>query len=229
MAIPAVHGVYSGRAAGATEIEYCAPAVVFGLLTAAEGYLPLAYYPAVYAFKVLAVAVALYVCRRILGDIVPSQRLVLPSMLVGAVVFVIWIGGELWLEYSHLGTRTAYNPFTELSPAGAWSFIAVRLCGLVLLVPVFEELLWRSFLIRYATTANFQSIAPWAYSATAFWIVTGAAAVSHSEWLVALVANALYILWMRRNQSLFAVVVAHATTNLLLGAFILLTGYWQFW
>ena len=154
----------------------------------------------------------------------------LPSVLVGAAVFALWVGVELWLDYPHLGSRVGYNPFDALSPANARAFLAVRLYGLILLVPVFEELLWRSFLIRYATTtADFRTIPPWAYSMTAFWIVAIAAAVSHTEWLVAFAANAIYLLWMRRTRSLFAVVVAHATTNAMLGVFILMTGYWIFW
>jgi CAAX prenyl protease-like protein len=214
----------------ATAIEYCAPAVVFAVLTAVEGYLPLAYYPAAYAVKAIAVTLTLYACRRILADIVPSWALVLPSVLVGAAVFALWVGVELWLDYPRLGSRVGYDPFDALSPANARAFLAVRLYGLILLVPVFEELLWRSFLIRYATTtADFRSSPPWAFSMTAFWIVAIAAAVSHTEWLVAFAANAIYLLWMRRTRSVFAAVVAHATTNAMLGVFILLTGYWIFW
>jgi uncharacterized protein len=213
----------------ATEIEYCAPPIVFGILTAAEAYVPLEYYPAVYAAKAVAVTFTLFVCRRIFRDIVPSFRLVLPSALVGAAVFAIWIAGEAWVPYPHLGSRIAYNPFAQLSPPLAQAFVAVRLYGLVLLVPIFEELLWRSFLIRYATAADFRSIPPWAYSASAFWIVAGAAAISHSEWLMALAANAVYLLWLRRTRSVFAVVIAHSATNALLGAHILTAGYWHLW
>jgi uncharacterized protein len=213
----------------ASAIEYCAPPIVFGVLTAAEAYVPVEYYPAVYALKAVAVTFTLFVCRRIFRDIVPSRTLVLPSVLVGAVVFGIWIAGEEWLPYPHLGNRLGYNPFAQLSAPAAQAFVAVRLYGLVVLVPVFEELLWRSFLIRYATAANFHSIPPWAYSTSAFWIVAGAAAISHPEWLMALAANALYLLWLRRSRSVFAVVVAHSVTNALLGAHILIAGYWLLW
>ena len=36
-------------------------------------------------------------------------------------------------------------------------------------------------------------------------------------------------MWMRQTRSVFAAVIAHATTNAMLGVFILLTGYWLFW
>ncbi len=230
MANTATVGGPPAAGGGASEIEYCAPAVVFAVLTAVEGYLPLEYYPAAYAVKAVAVTLTLYACRRILADLIPSWRLVLPSMVVGAAVFALWVGVELWLEYPRLGSRVAYDPFEQLSPGNARAFLAVRLYGLIVMVPVFEELLWRSFVIRYATTtADFRSIPPWAYSMTAFWIVAGAAAIAHTEWLVALAANCAYLVWMRRTRSVFAVVIAHATTNAMLGVFILMTGYWVFW
>jgi CAAX prenyl protease-like protein len=213
----------------ASATEYLAPAVVFAVISAIEGYLPLEYYPAVYAVKAVAVTLTLFACRRVLRDLTPSWRTVAPSALIGAFVFVLWVGLEQWLTYPHLGSRVAYDPFEHLTPLHAQLFLAVRLYGMVLLVPVFEELLWRSFLIRYATTDNFHSIPPWAYSTAAFWIVTGAAAVAHTEWVTAAVTNIIYTWWMKRTQSVFAVVTAHAVTNLLLAAFILLTGHWQLW
>lgn len=214
----------------ASEIEYCAPAVVFALLTAAEGWVPIGFYPHVYAVKAVAVTLTLIACRRILRDIVPAWNVVAPGVVVGVVVLAIWVLGEQWIPYPHLGSRTAYNPFVELGPPSAVAFLIVRFYGLVLLVPVFEELLWRSFLIRYATSPdNFTSVPHGTFSQTAFWIVAGASAISHSEWLVALVTSILYLLLLKRTRSLFAVVVAHATTNALLGVYVLRTANWQLW
>ncbi len=212
-----------------TEIEYITPAVVFGLLTAAEGYLPLEYYPAAYAVKAVAVTLALVWARRTLRDIVPAFNVVVPSVLVGIAVFVVWIYGEQWIPYPHMGSRSAYDPFSNLSPGAATAFLAVRLYGLIVMVPVFEELLWRSFLIRYATSSDFTTVPIGTYSMTAFLLVAGAAAIAHPEWLIAFIANAIYNLWLGRTRSLFATIVAHATTNAILGVYVLRTGNWQLW
>ena len=50
-----------------------------------------------------------------------------------------------------LGTRSGYNPFEMLGdqPAGAWTFWAIRLFGLTLVVPFIEEAFLRGFLMRY--------------------------------------------------------------------------------
>jgi CAAX prenyl protease-like protein len=223
---PASNG---GQHAHGTEIEYIVPAVVFGVLTAVEGYLPIEYYPAAYAIKAVAVTLALLWARRTLRDIVPAFNVVVPSVLVGIVVFVVWIYGEQWIPYPHMGSRSAYDPFSHLSPGAATAFLAVRLYGLILMVPVFEELLWRSFLIRYATSADFQTVPIGTYSMTALLIVCGAAALAHPEWLIAFIANAMYTLWLGRTRSVFATIVAHATTNAILGVYVLRTGNWQLW
>jgi CAAX prenyl protease-like protein len=226
-------GVTTAQAADtvrhATEVEYIAPAVVFGVFTAVEGYVPTEYYPAAYAVKAIAVTLALVWCRRILRDIVPAFNVVVPSVLVGIAVFAVWIYGEQWIPYPHLGARSAYDPFSTLSAGAAAAFLAVRLYGLIVMVPIFEELLWRSFLIRYATSADFTTVPIGTYSMTAFWIVAGAAAIAHPEWLIALIANVIYLLWLRRTRSLFATIVAHATTNAILGVYVLRTGNWQLW
>ena len=39
-----------------------------------------------------------------------------------------------------------------------WAFIAVRMLGLVVLVPLIEELFWRSFLIRWLIDPEFQKV-----------------------------------------------------------------------
>ena len=88
---------------------------------------------------------------------------------------------------------------------------------------------WRSFLIRYITTEKFQTIAPWAFSTTAFAVVCGAFALSHPEWLAALVCAMLYGLLLRQSRSLFACLIAHAVTNLALGIYVLTTHNWVYW
>jgi CAAX prenyl protease-like protein len=211
------------------ELEYCAPAIVFGAMTALEGYLAPELYPLIYTIKVVLVTATLLLWRRPLAEIQPSWKLVLPSAAVGAAIIAIWIAGERWIPYPHLGERSAYDPFTALPPAGATAFLAVRLYGLVLLVPVFEEILWRSFLLRYITDPDMSKVPMGVFSNLALGVVCAAAAISHTEWLVALAGNLIFCLWLRRTRSLFAVIVAHAVANLLLGVYVLTTGNWQLW
>jgi uncharacterized protein len=223
---PSQPSLRKGRSAGA----YAAPIVVFAVLTALEGFLPAGAYPAFYIVKIAAVTAALVYFRGPLGDIRPSWGVVPLGIAVGLVVFAEWIIVDQLVSYPHLGTRVGYNPFAAIEDVAVrWAFLVARFYGLVLVVPVMEELFWRSFLLRYATTADFTSLTVGQFSQTAFWIVVVLSAVAHPEWLVAAVASALFAWLLHYTRSLFAVIVSHAVANAALGGYILIREQWQYW
>jgi hypothetical protein len=142
---------------------------------------------------------------------------------------VLWVGIDRGVPYQHLGSRTAFDPSPLRGSTGWIAFLAVRFYGLVLMVPVIEEIFWRSFFLRYLTQLDFRRLPLGTFSASALWLMVGGSALSHPEWLVAAIASLAYALWLRRTRSLFASIVAHATTNAALGVYVLATGSWQYW
>jgi hypothetical protein len=60
-------------------------------------------------------------------------------------------------------------------------------------------------------------------------VTVALSALSHPEWLVAALTNLIYCLWIQRTKSLFSTVVAHATTNAALGAYVLVSHNWKYW
>lgn len=210
-------------------IDYWIPMVAFGVLTVGESYVAAAWFPAAYILKAVIVTACLLIWRRPLSEIRVDGRLLISSIGVGLVVFALWIGIDKLVPYPHLGTRTAFDP-TPLQGSGWWpAFLAVRLYGLILMVPVMEEIFWRSFLVRYLTRSDFQQLPVGTFSASALWIMVAASALAHPEWLVAVIASLAYALWIRHTRSLFGAIVAHATTNGALGAYVLTTQEWQYW
>ena len=209
--------------------EYWVPMILFGALTMLESYVPVSFYPVAYIVKAIAVTASLLVFRRPLADIQMNAGVILPSVVVGLVVCVLWVAIDQAVPYPHLGTRVAFDP-TPLRESGWWApFLVTRLFGLVLMVPVMEEIFWRSFLLRYLTQQDFRSLAIGTFSASALGIMVAASALAHPEWLVAVIASLAYALWLRRTRSLFSAIVAHSTTNAALGAYVLYTGSWQYW
>lgn len=203
--------------------------VVFGVLTLGESYLPPAYFPIAYILKAVAVTATLLIFRGPLADIQFSAKVIAPSVLIGIVVCVLWIGIDRLVPYPHLGTRTAFDP-TPLKETGWWiPFLVTRLYGLIVMVPVMEEIFWRSFLVRYLTRPDFSQLPVGTFSATALWIMVAASALAHPEWLVAAIASLAYVFWLRGTRSLFGAIVAHAVTNAALGGYVLMTGAWQYW
>jgi uncharacterized protein len=216
-------------AARARLYEYWTPILLFGVLTLAESYVPAARFPAAYLIKVLIVTASLAFCRGPLADIRIDPRVVAPSVLLGVVVCVAWVGIDGNLAYPHLGTRTAFDP-SSLKDSSWWiTFLIVRLYGLVVMVPIMEEIFWRSFILRYLTSPDFQQVPMGTFSASALGVMVAASALAHPEWLVAVVASLAYAWWLRRTGSLFGVIVAHATTNAALGGYVLATGNWKYW
>lgn len=210
---------------------YGGPFAVFGVLTMLEGQVDPHYYPFVYLIKVFAVTIALVAAGAARRDITPSARVLPLAIAVGLGMFAAWVGLDTWVPYPHLGSRTGFNPFQSLSGSG-WPvpvFLAVRFYGLVLMVPVMEELFMRSFLLRYFTNPRVDRVATGEFTAGAFALVAALSALSHPEWLVAAIASAVYALLLRSTRSLFAVVVAHAVTNAALGIYVVTTGNWRYW
>jgi CAAX prenyl protease-like protein len=221
--------VDSMTAASRAWIGYSGPMLLFGLFTAAEGLIPRTLYVPAYAIKIAAVAASLVFWKRTLRDIQPSWSVLAPSVLIGVGVFVAWVGIDAIVPYPHLGERIGFDPFSLQSSAARLAFLALRFCGLVLVVPVMEELFWRSFLLRWATNADFLPVPMGTFSFSAFGLMVAASAVAHTEWLVAALTSVVFALWLRRTRSLFAAVVAHAAANGALGVYIIRAHEWKYW
>src|SRR4051794_12643355 len=125
-------------------LPYWLPIFVFGVFTTLEGYVSSEIYPWVYVAKMVGV-VALFVALPQAARLVrPSWGGIVPAVVVGLAIFVEWVAIERLVPYPHLGSRVGFDPFAALpSATGVWLFIAVRLFGLVVLVPIVEELFWR--------------------------------------------------------------------------------------
>jgi CAAX prenyl protease-like protein len=214
-------------------LPYVAPMAAFMLITALEGQFR-AQYPLVYIIKVIMVTICVWFFRGPLREIKVDGKFIVPAVLVGAAVFAEWIWLDRLTHYPHLaflGKRTEYNPFVSIAnPMLLWLFLASRFYGLALLVPLVEEVFWRSFLLRIFTDPDdFQRVRLGEFSWIAFAVVAAAFGLSHPEWLEAIICAIAYGLLLRQTRSLFACVVAHATTNLMLGIYVVTQHAWSFW
>ncbi|MFO0892385.1 MAG: CAAX prenyl protease-related protein [Isosphaeraceae bacterium] len=212
-------------------IPYIVPMLAFLVLTSLEGSFPQGWYPVVYAAKVLAVAVVAWLCRRTWLDLKPVPRVAAAALAVatGVVVYLLWVGLEgFYPSLGFLGKRTGFDPST-LPPGWKWPFVAIRLFGLVLLVPLIEELFWRSFLMRWLINPDFVKVPVGRVTPVAAAITSVAFAIAHPEWLPALLTGGLWAWLLWKTGSLSACVLSHAVANLALGLHVLATGDWKYW
>ncbi len=221
------------QAGGSREmVPYLVPMLTFLLLTYLEGYLPgPAWYPPVYAAKVLIVAIVAWYFRSNWSDLtpMPSVSSLLLATMVGLIVFVLWVRLDGWYpELSFLGKRTGFDP-SALRGSWKWAFLVIRLTGLVLLVPLIEELFWRSFLVRWVIDPDFWKVPIGRMTPLAAGVTSVLFAFSHPEWLPALLTGLLWAWLLWQTGSLSACVLSHSVANLALGLHVLATKEWKYW
>ncbi len=214
------------------------PFVLYVSGTALIGQLAEGWYPWAYAALVLAMIPALVWSLRNAKVLRPHWR-VAQGIAAGVLGIAIWIGlsqlrieqtvSELLPAWLGAGERQAFEPFTELAGVNAWLFIAVRMIGLAILVPLAEEIFWRGFLLRWWIDPDWEKVPIGRYTFSSCMLVTGMFALAHPEWLAAAVYCLLINGLLYRTKDLWQCVVAHATSNLLLGIYVLVFGQWWLW
>ena len=149
---------------------------------------------------------------------------------VAVAVFAIWIAPQELFRLAE--RRTGFDPGFFGDHGWVWfTNIALRWLRLVLVVPLLEEIFWRGFLLRYLVRDDFTKVPFGTFSASSFGLVTVFFGLAHwgPDFGPAVITGALYNMVAYRTRSLSSCVLAHAVTNLLLGAYIMKTGQWGFW
>jgi len=218
---------------GQVTIPYILPFAVFLAFLGIRGVLPFG--PVwEYPIRVIAVTAVLLAVSRPVIKLKPARTI--QSIGMGLAVFVIWVAPDLlWPAYR--GHWLFQNPLTGSArsslPDGITAdllFLSFRIAGTAVLVPVIEELFWRAWLMRYLVSPDFSNIRLGTYTAMSFWVTALLFASEHGPyWDVGLLAGIAYGWWMVRTKSLADCILAHAVTNLLLAAYVISQGRWEYW
>jgi CAAX prenyl protease-like protein len=215
-----------------SSVPYVAPFVALILFLWGGQRLPLGGWE--YPLRSLALASILwFVSRRVI-----SLRAAHPlaSVGLGVAVFLVWIAPD-WAWPGWRSHWLFVNPLTgavESSvPAGLRNDALVLVSRTIrgaLLVPVIEELFWRSWLMRWLVKPEFEHVPLGSYTPFSFWMTAALFAVEHGPfWFVGLLAGIAYNWWMIRTRSLGDCIVAHSVTNGALAAYVLAAGKWEYW
>ncbi|MBR4611942.1 MAG: CAAX prenyl protease-related protein [Kiritimatiellae bacterium] len=179
------------------------------------------------------------------------------SLFIGILVFILWVAPECRWLYDHcrplsllyhrwlvmpLGAYPEYftpQTFPALSPdcsglafspaEAGWPLAIARLLGSAFVIAPAEELFFRGFLYRWIQGRNWRAIDISKFDAHSFWIVVAVFAFEHDRWLMGAVAGIAYGLLAIKCGGLRAAIVAHITTNLLLGIYVLVFSRYGFW
>jgi len=154
-------------------------------------------------------------------------KMSLISISGGLLIFILWI--TLDFEFATQGTPPGYNPDLFEHDVLKFTMIAVRMAGATLLVPIMEELFWRSFLIRYIISTDFGKIPIGSFTWASFLLTAFLFGLEHHYILAGVVAGIIFNLVLYYTKSIVQCILAHAVANLALGVYVLLTGQWRFW
>lgn len=175
-----------------------------------------------YSLRIFAAVVALWAFRSRYRNI--DWRIDWSAPLAGMAVFVLWI------VLDHSAREAMPSPLAAAPAALAAGWIALRIFGAAITVPMAEELAFRGFLLRRLVSADFDSVpfrgVHWialVVSSLIFGLLHG------KQWIAGSAAGAIYAWTITRKGRLGNAVVAHALTNALLAADVLVFHHWELW
>lgn len=182
-----------------------------------------------YPVKAAAVVMVLLAYRRHYPELAwRTMRLhqFAQAVIVGIVVLVLWV--SLDASWMQIGVSAGYDP---TGPDGRinWLLVACRIAGAALVVPVMEELFWRSFLMRWLERHDFLNVYPASVKLMPIAVTVVLFGFEHNLWLAGIVAGIAYSIVYMRSGNLWSAIVAHATTNGLLGVWVVATAGWTYW
>jgi CAAX prenyl protease-like protein len=181
-----------------------------------------------YAVKIGVVLGMLLYWRRSYTELawVPlGVRALAVALATGFVVFLLWINLDAgWMT---IGSADGFDPRNDGQIE--WSLVVLRIAGAALVVPVMEELFWRSFLLRWLDKPDFLSLDPAHVRLQSVAIAALLFGFEHHQWLAGIVAGLAYGALYMRHKSLWSPILAHAVTNGVLGVWIVHTSNWSYW
>ena len=184
-----------------------------------------------YPLKVVSVAALLIWFRKqyLELDLKPLQipLHLAASVFCGVMVFLLWI--QMDFSVNPLATPQGFNPLLFENQTTRSCMVIARLSGAVLVVPVMEELFWRSFFIRYLIAPDFSKVPIGHATWPSFLLTTLLFGLEHNLFFAGIMAGIAYNLLLYYTRSISHCIIAHGLTNLLLGIYVLATQRWYFW
>lgn len=150
------------------------------------------------------------------------------AVWLGVGVFAMWIAADRLLS-AH--SSTGIPPAMAHAAAGLrLSWIAVRVVGAVVTVPIAEELAFRGYLMRRFAQADFEGVAFRRVGWLALLASSAIFGAMHgARWPVGILAGLVFGWAAMRRGRIGDAVAAHATANLLLAAYVLWSQQWSLW
>jgi exosortase E/protease (VPEID-CTERM system) len=175
-----------------------------------------------YWARIAAAAGALALVRRALPS--PAISGSWATVGIAAAVAAIWIG------LARGGDGAALVAELErLAPTSRIAWVAVRLLGACVVVPVVEELAFRGFLLPWLVSPDPARVPQRAAIGAAVLASSLAFGALHAHWVLGTAAGVAFAVARLRRGRLSDAVVAHALANAAIAVAVLGFGRWDLW
>lgn len=184
-----------------------------------------------YPVQTVSVAALLYLFRGDYHELswrdLADFRITAAIAMTGLVTCALWVRMDWILPLA--SPSPGFNPL--LFPEGAvrLCMTIIRVMGSVLVVPLMEELFWRSFLPRYLDAPRFESVPIGSFTRLSFLATALLFGLEHHFIAAGIVAGIIFNTVLYKTRSMAQCVLAHSVTNLALAAYVLYTRSWHFW
>ena len=221
-ALPAADGGESGWSPARTYLSPLLALIATSLITAlfSTGF------DRLYGLRIAAVALALYAVRAHLPR--PSWPPSWHAPLIGCAVFALW----LWLVPEPPAERVAQLRASVTALGSPWAelWLALRVIGSVVAVPIAEELAFRAYLLRRLMAADFTEVEKTRMTPLALIVSSIAFGALHPGAVAAgCLAGVAYALAQQVRGRTADAIVAHAVTNGLIALAVLTYGAYWLW
>ena len=178
-----------------------------------------------YALRIVAIAAVMWSCRKTYARL--NWTCSWGALAIGVGTFAVWIA----MFPDGLTSNAAWPvALQSVHPSWAAAWLALRLVGYVIAVPVAEELAFRVYAMRRVTDSDIDSVPVGAFSWPSFVISSALFGVFHGAlWPQGVIAGMAFACALYRRRAVGDAVLAHATTNALIAMYVFTSGRWSVW
>ncbi len=127
-------------------------------------------------------------------------------------------------------TKGQFAGLNEYDPqVTGWFVFWVHMFGTSVIIAIIEEFFYRGFLYRWMQGSPFFKLDAGKLHWPMLMLISCFFAVSHFEWGAAIICGICYGLLYIKTRDIWAAIIAHGTTNFILGLYVIKYNAYQFW
>lgn len=178
-------------------------------------------FDAMYGARVVAAGLVLIALRRRLPRMAWS-----PSWVPFALAAIVT---AFWVPLAGVTGSTLADTVGRLAPGARAAWIALRLLGACLVLPVAEELAFRGFLLPWLVSPDLEGPSVRCWSWPAILLSSLAFGAIHEQWMLGTAAGIVFAFARVWRGKLGDAIVAHVACNAAVSLVVVFAGRWDLW